>query len=76
MDPDIRTKKLKYPDPPLTDPTFYYPDPDSAPPNIRIFGLDPDRIRIWDKSFRPAFRTGGSFEREGDPCEFLYLFFL
>ena len=58
-DPDIRTKKLRYPDPDpaLTDPTFYYPDPDSAPPDIRIFGSDPDRIsdriRISDKSSRP-----------------------
>ncbi|WZZ57816.1 hypothetical protein YC2023_057923 [Brassica napus] len=58
-DPDIRTKKSRYPDPDLalTDPTFYYPDPDSASPDIRIFGSDPDRItdriRISDKSFRP-----------------------
>ena len=46
MDPDFRTKKLKYsdPDPTLTDPTFYYPDPDSVHPNIRIFESDPDRI--------------------------------
>ena len=60
MDPDIRTKKLRYPDPDqgLTDPTFYYPDPDSVPPDIRIFGSDPDRIlyriRISDKSSRPT----------------------
>ena len=44
-------------DPDLTDPTFYYPDPDLAPPDIRIFGSDPDRIsdriRISDKSLRP-----------------------
>ncbi|WZZ26659.1 hypothetical protein YC2023_010060 [Brassica napus] len=59
-DPDIRTKKLRYPDPDpaLTDPTFYYPDPDSAPPDIRIFESDPDRIsdriRISDKSPRPT----------------------
>ncbi|KAF2544436.1 hypothetical protein F2Q70_00035239 [Brassica cretica] len=26
------------------DPTFYYPDPDSTPPDIRIYGSDPDRI--------------------------------
>ena len=61
-DPDIRTKKLRYPDPDpvLTDPTFYYPDPDSAPPDIRIFGSDPDRIsdriRISDKSPRPTWK--------------------
>ena len=59
MDPDIRTKKLRYPDPALTNPTFYYPDPDSAPPDIRIFGSDPDRIsdriRISDKSSRPNY---------------------
>ena len=36
--------KLTDPDPALTNPTFYYPDPDSAPPDIRIFGSDPDRI--------------------------------
>ena len=46
-DPDIQTKKLRYSDPDsaLTDPTFYYPDPDSVPPNIRISGFS-DRIRI------------------------------
>ena len=45
-------------DPDLTDPTFYYPDPDLAPPDIRIFGSDPDRIRISDKSFRPSGKFG------------------
>ena len=37
-DPDIRTKKSRYPNPDsaFTDPTFYYPDPDSAFPDFRI----------------------------------------
>ena len=41
-DPDIQTKKSRYPDPDsaLTDSTFYYPDPDSAFPDIWIFGSD------------------------------------
>ena len=53
----IRTKKLKYldPDPALTDPTSYYPDPDLALPDIRIFGSDSDRIRISDKSSTPSY---------------------
>ena len=40
------------------DLTFYNPDPNSASPDIRIFGSDPDRIsdyiRISDKSSRPT----------------------
>ena len=48
-DLDIQTKKLRYPDPDpaLTDPTFYYPDSDSALPDFRIgsgsnLGSNPD----------------------------------
>ena len=71
MDPDIRTKKSRYPDPDsvLTDLTFNNPDPDSASPDIRIFGSDTDRIsdriRISDKSLRPnrlgTDRVSGQF---------------
>ena len=61
MDPNIQTKKLKYPDPTSTDPTFYYPYPDSAPPNIQNFESDPDRIpnqiRISDKSLTRALKS-------------------
>ena len=41
----MRTKKLRY------------PDPDPAPPDIRIFGVDPNRIsnriQISDNNFSP-----------------------
>ena len=52
MDPDIRIKKLRYPDPALTGLTFYYPNLDSVSLDICIFGSDPDRNQIPDKSFR------------------------
>ena len=69
-DPDIRIKKLRYPDPDpaLTDSTFYYQDPDSIPPDIRIFGSDPDRIsdriRISDKSSRPTLNPLWIYHRK------------
>ncbi|WZZ78850.1 hypothetical protein YC2023_099422 [Brassica napus] len=87
-DPDIRTKKSRYPDldPALVDPAFYYLDPDTAPPDIRIFGSDPDRIsdriRILDKSLgptrSPTYKEQSmlAFQNETkEACAFFILFY-
>ena len=46
MDLNIRTKKSRYLNLnlALTDPTFYYPDPNSTILDIQVFGSDPDQI--------------------------------